>query len=489
MKKMILTGMIAAISMGSFAQGPDCPFPNPPSNCQNGTSNDIILANTPFNCHQYVKAALLGNSWDPYVDLSNGNLIKSASSIDNDFTTGAIELDSRFVRVCTKAQARIVEMNHALNNADHSALILNGGMSSCQSGYFASTPGSGSNLTRHGNPRLGTDACSFQLYAVTPSAPISWTPMSLGGSTTLTVNVSNIPGYLHWEWILPLPSFMTLNSGTATSTSLNVTMNNFGSGQIGIKIWSDCGSSSISANGLGKRMVTVNFNPDCSGTINGSQLNTFNTVCPVANNVNMNYGLSWTWVKTQGNPSSWSIGGSPHGDQLNFSLSSGCVTFNGWNAYCNITRTFCKSSCFMSMMTELPPEYDYEVISLTKSGTVKRGKVESEDDTESMLEGIANRTICDQCQWPAEKSNVGEVGRQLQSGTKQGFACLVFVARLVFMFPVFRQYFFGATAAFIHNDFSAFKVAHCWEATTLVQIVSARKNRHKRQKSSDFNSL
>ena len=66
---------------------------------------------------------------------------------------------------------------------------------------------------------------------------------------------------------------------------------------------------------------------------------------------------------------------------MTFSISSGCSTFNAYNASCNLTFTFCKGSSFMGDNT-------FIVFDLINSKVVKEGQLENAEDTKSLLDGL-----------------------------------------------------------------------------------------------------
>ena len=65
-----------------------------------------------------------------------------------------------------------------------------------------------------------------------------------------------------------------------------------------------------------------------------------------------------------------------------FSISSGCSTFNAYNASCNLTFTFCKGSSFMGGDNTLL------VFDLINSRVVKEGQVEDAEDSKQILDGL-----------------------------------------------------------------------------------------------------
>jgi len=67
---------------------------------------------------------------------------------------------------------------------------------------------------------------------------------------------------------------------------------------------------------------------------------------------------------------------------MTFSISSGCSTFNAYNASCNLTFTFCKGSSFMGDNT-------FIVFDLINSKVVKEGQLDDDiEETKQILDGL-----------------------------------------------------------------------------------------------------
>lgn len=142
MKKYILLLLILFISLIKiFGQ------------CNNGTGSNIYTKQASYNCHQYVRAALIGN----YVNLTTGVPVSNENQFTSLYSTGTITTDQNFIRVCSSSDAKAVVP--VGNGADHSSIILNNGI-------FSSTPnGSTQYIYTHQNPRTFTTACSEEYYA------------------------------------------------------------------------------------------------------------------------------------------------------------------------------------------------------------------------------------------------------------------------------------------------------------------------------------
>ena len=342
------------------------------SRCGNPTGNVIAGTATNYNCHQYVRAALVKN----WVNMSTG--YPSNQSLIPGLSNSTIEADNDFIKVCDRSQAKLVSMNHNDHNADHSAIVLNGGFYSNDYGDFASTPGTGTPVYRHGHARTSTTACSHSFFTTTTSVIISGSSYISPG-TIHTYTVTGLPSFMSVTW-QPVPSHLQFISSTATS----ITVKGLSSGSGAIKLNLSTACSSFSP--VKEKSVTVAA--DCNGTLNGNQLNTFNYVgYGSANTVEMNAPV-WTWVKTSGTTSYWYTGSS--GKYLYFAVPSGCVTFNAYNSSCNITRTFCASGSYSSSIQLAPmgEDVEYEVINIVTGKPEKSGLITDPGDTQAILEGL-----------------------------------------------------------------------------------------------------
>lgn len=273
--------------------------------------------------------------------------------------------DQNFIQVCSKSDAdAVVPVGHG---ADHSAIIRTDGL-------FASTPnGKGSNyIYSHHNPRTFTTACNQEWYAAIPDIEISG-PSAVNQGSNITLTLTNNGQ--------PFPSFLQLHKdrwnveenffteASSSSTSITLTANNVtGSSEIEYYLRTGCNGSGL------KRTKTVQVMPNCTGTLNGGPLYTFNTVPGGINEVEM-YLNSWTWVKTSGS-ASWST--SNGGKNMSFTISSGCATFNAYNASCNLDLTFCNSSSSSS----------YNVVDVKTSEVLLEGAVDDHLATSKRLEEL-----------------------------------------------------------------------------------------------------
>jgi len=303
-----------------------------------------------YNCHQYVRAALLGIN---YVSLNTGVPISNESQFATLYSFYTIATDQDFIRVCLSDAKAVVPVG---NGADHSAIILNNGI-------FASTPnGSTQHVYSHENARTFTTACSQEYYAPIPQIAISGTSATNQGAQftlTLTNNGQPFPSFIQLadiRWSFNT-NYFTEVLGTKTATSITLTANNVtGYSDVKYKLKTDCNGDDFF------RTKTIQVLPNCTGTLNGGSLYTFNYVPSRSNQVVM-FLNSWTWVKTSGN-ASWST--SNGGKNMTFTVSSGCATFNAYNSSCNLTFTFCKSSSFRSYIV-----MDMKTLKVIKEGTIE----------------------------------------------------------------------------------------------------------------------
>ncbi len=334
--------------------------------CQYTSGSPIYTKQASYFCHQYVKAALL-NGW---VDLNTGFPTHSESDFVN--LTGDIHTDQNFIEVCSLSDAQVVLPSPGGDRSFHSAFKLTNG-----TGIFASTPnGSTASIYTHQSPTAFTTACpsDVRYYAAIPNIIISGSSgVNQGMNITLTLTNNN----------QPFPSFITLN---ASKWSYNSTYFNFVSStstSITLQAKNVAGTSNVTydltntnctgmASNIEVKSVQVVAN--CTGTLNGGQLNTFNSV-PTGPNQIVMVQPSWTWVRTSGTASYSTSNG---GKNMTFTISSGCSTFNAYNSSCNLTLIFCKSSSFSS----------FSVVDMKTLQVVKKGTVEDTEEPSMLLEGL-----------------------------------------------------------------------------------------------------
>lgn len=340
-----------------------------PTGCDNGpvSSPGFYTKQADYYCHQYVKAALLGG----WVDLATG----IPTHDENDFFdfSDQVATDQNFIRVCSLSQARVVVPAPAGDTYAHSALILN-------NGTFASTPsGSSDWIYNYTNPRALTTAClgEEQYYSAIPNivvySSVSAVNQGMQITLTLTNNGQPFPSFLQLadnQWVInETGNFFTVVPGTKTATSITLMANSLtGFSAVKYRLVTGCNGNNFF------RTKTIQILPNCTGTLNGGALNTFNMVPTGPNQVVMYLSL-WSWVRTSGN-ASWST--SNGGKNMTFTISSGCSTFNAYNASCNLTFTFCKGSSFSS----------YTVMDMKTLKVISEGMVENSTEINTMLNDL-----------------------------------------------------------------------------------------------------
>lgn len=297
-----------------------------------------------------LRAALIGNC----VNLTTGVPVSNENQFTSLYSTGTITTDQNFIRVCSSSDAKAVVP--VGNGADHSSIILNNGI-------FSSTPnGSTQYIYTHQNPRTFTTAYSEEYYAPIPQIIISGASAVNQGTQftlTLTNNGQPFPSFIqlsstNWR-INEAGNYFTEITSLRTATSITLIANTLtGNPVVRYKLLTGCNGDNFF------RVKTVQIMPNCTGTLNGGALNTFNMVPTGPNQVVM-YLSSWTWVRTSGT-ASWST--SNGGKNMTFTISSGCSTFNAYNASCNLTFTFCKGSSFSSYTV-----MDMKTMKVIKEGT------------------------------------------------------------------------------------------------------------------------
>lgn len=328
--------------------------------CQYSSGSPIHTKQASYFCHQYVKAALLQN----WVDLATGLPTHAEADFLN--FAGDIHSDQNFIKVCSINDARVVLPSPGGDPAFHSALKLNNGI-------FASTPnGSTEHIYTHQSATAFTTACpaSIQYYAAIPNIAVtgsSGVNQGMNITLTLTNNGQPFPGFItlgagNWSY-----SSTYFNFVSSTSTSITLQAKNVaGYSDVTYQLNTACGSR--------VEVKNVQVVPDCGGTLNGGQLNTFNSVPGGPNQIVM-VQPSWTWVRTSGT-ASWST--SNGGKNMTFTISSGCSTFNAYNASCNRTIIFCKSSSFSS----------FSVVDMKTLQVIKNGTVEDTEEPSTVLHGL-----------------------------------------------------------------------------------------------------
>lgn len=381
MKKQILLLTFFFLNVNLFSQS-----------CLNPGDDGILDYTTSYNCHQYVRAALLGTN---QVYLTSGEPYSGASI--GSFNSTKIKNSDDFIRVFNQSYAQAFSME----NYDHSVLVLDGGFYTTTIGDFASTPGVGSYLYKHSHVAYSTGDCDYRMFATTKDYSITGSTYTVNEGATATFyltdnspnNLSSLLSSVTWSVNTSYLEIVSFNSSSITVRG------KCGSGVSGAKtayIHAELTNSGMTGSDYKpviKRDITVNCVASCTGTLNGGYLYTFNTI-----QANTDYDVlmdegSWTWVKTSGTTNYWYS--SLSGKKLEFSVPSGCVTFNGYNSNCNITLTFCAYGGFymqgLPNLNNTGPEavnsIDYSIVSMSSGKVVRSGCVAAVDQAE-LIKGL-----------------------------------------------------------------------------------------------------
>jgi len=316
----------------------DCTVNNP----------DEIDSNRNYNCHQYVRAALLG---DGLVNPINGEPTGSSSSFsDTDiFPTSDIATDSSFVRVCGNRYAEAI----SFTTSDHSALIL--GTSSGRE--YASTPGPDSPLYRHGCATqeagpLNQNSHNYNFYAVMPQIGGDEARDILGDGSRATYEVEN-PGFIQSiTWSLSNTNYATITSSN-NSFSIDIQSSCASATTVNNKFTIEAKVRIVGTNEMITlyKEVTVQCYNLCSGKLNGGQLYTFSSVSSNVNNTVIMNRNGWNWSKTSGSTNYWYTRNG--GKEFYFSIPSGCASFTAIRSGCGtLNFTFCGYGGYYSIVAD-----------------------------------------------------------------------------------------------------------------------------------------
>lgn len=307
-----------------------------PTSCQPMSGSQKFSKNGSYNCHQYVKGALVAEQ----VDLTTGNPQGNNFTIGH--TSATIQADNNFIRVCNLSDAEATAVLPSFH--DHSALILNNGS------YTYSTPGAG-HIYSSGSALNYSTACDYEYFASIEDVQISG-PVVNNGEYTFTMTNLGSHSYIisdQYRWGFFSSAFTVENR---SSSSITLKPKNGHSGNFGLtavlNTTATDGPTGTCATGVNgyqtastytpSRSVTFNVPPpppSCEGELDGNALYTWNSVSKyVTHNVVMD-NSGWSWTKTSGS-CSWSTSGS--GKYMNFSIYSGSVTFQASKAGCS-TKT------------------------------------------------------------------------------------------------------------------------------------------------------
>ncbi len=385
MKTTITCLLVACCVFSSYSQtcdiiDPNYQLPGGGNACTMLFGSTLFAKTSNFDCHQYVRGALVG----ALVDLATGNLKSGVSqSSFMSYCTGTIINDNNFIKVCSINDAQAaVPVGHG---ADHSALRVGT--------IWACTPGATDPSVYTESSPLGyTTTCDYEMYACISNITLSGSSavnIGMDATYTLLVNGSStapLPSYIISEDRWVIDSHFTITSRTNRSITIR-SATGVTSGTFTDAVKTSFRTSCAVLYPLRKKTVSVM--PDCSGTLNGGPLYTFNTAHPSGPNYVVMNQSSWTWVKTQGQ-ASYSTGSG--GKTMTFTLNSGCSTFNAYGSGCNVNFTFCPGSMRIAteepLVTIAPPVHKFHVIDITGIQIVKEGVTQDPDDTKTMLEGL-----------------------------------------------------------------------------------------------------
>lgn len=308
-----------------------------PTSCTPMSGSGVYPKTGNYNCHEYVRAALTGNN---LVDLATGE----PDPVDfSYYSHTTIQADPNFIRVCSSSHAEAIA--HLPQSKDHSALKVG-------TIYAYSYPGSGDIYRSASALNYGT-ACDYEYFASIEDISISG-PVITGNQYKFTLQNKSNHSYITTDasrWSYDNTKFTEY--GTTTDTQIILVPNSGVQGDFTVSATlntsatdNPTGSCATGVNGIETATTytptrsnnfTVTPAVDCSGTLDGGSLYTFNYVTKFTqHNVAMNQG-SWTWVKTSGS-ASWST--SNGGQNMSFTITSGSVTFNAYKSGCNRTITF-----------------------------------------------------------------------------------------------------------------------------------------------------
>jgi hypothetical protein len=304
------------------------------SGCTPNHGSGVYLKENDYNCHQYVRAALLEGK----VNLTTG---EPSTGNFTGYDNYSIQSDSRFIRVCNASDASAVAIAHLPGGMDHSALKL-------PVEYAYSYPGS-QKVYKGGSALHYTTACDYEYFAAIPSVYVSG-PVQVWNGYKFTLENKSLYPFLiadNTRWSISDPAKFTEVSETDTEYIIAPIGCASGTYTVIAKIHSNAtktGSAcTYGVNGIepATTFVPTKTNAfsipiDCSGTLDGGSLNTVNFVSRGTHQVVMKI-CPLTWVKTSGT-ATWSTSNS--GKNMTFTINGGSVSFNVYGLGCNRNVTF-----------------------------------------------------------------------------------------------------------------------------------------------------
>lgn len=359
--KLRLTIIMFLLIFGSIVQA---------QHCQSTTTP--IDPTIEYNCNQYVRAALIQG----IVNTTNG---VPTATIDLMTTSDTpIKSGNDFIKVGNSAYAQALSIN---NVGDHSVLILDGGFSGT-TGYFASTPGADCPLYLHYDVSFSTGSSSYDMYAITKGFKITGpSTIQEGQQAIFTFDDGDNPVYsqiTNIDWDIDETYLQAIDS-TDTSITVKALDTTYPDS---VHLSAILSTSAIDVENGDHRPVISTYakiTSNCTGTLNGSYLSTFNTISAnTAYVIDMNVG-SYNWTKTSGNTNYYYT--SDSNNKLHFSVASGCTTFTATRNGCSLTFIFCAYGGYsMSSMESIPSEsVSYSIIDLSTGQEIRNGCVNKID--------------------------------------------------------------------------------------------------------------
>lgn len=306
-----------------------------PTSCTPMSGSAAYSKTGSYNCHEYVRAALLRDDWvDQYGE-------PDAIDFAPYYSSSTIQSDPNFIRLCSSSYAEAIA--HLPQSKDHSALMVTGNV------YAYSFPGPGDIYKSASALNYGT-ACDYEYFASIEDIQITGPTIANNKYTFTLTNKSNHPYILtdasRWtydtsKFTLDYSSDTQLvlipNTGISGSHSVsavlntNATDNPTGACATGVNGYETASTYTPTRS----RVFTVLSS--CDGELDGSSLYTFNYVSSgVQHHVQM-AASNWSWTKTSGN-ATWST--ANYGQDMYFTLSYGSVTFSATRPGCNRTISF-----------------------------------------------------------------------------------------------------------------------------------------------------
>ena len=304
------------------------------TNCQPVTGNGTHNKTGDYNCHEFIRGALIEDK----VNLYNGK----PQDVDfSDLSHTTIQEDPNFIRLCAADDAEAIA--HLPSNRDHSALILGNGS------FAYSYPSGDYVYTSISALNYGT-ACDYEYFASIEDIELIG-PVISGNNYTFTLqNLNNHSYILHNpnRWTYDTTDFdcqgmsnnqltISLKPGRAGNYTVSAILNTSATKNPSGNCVTGVENKVTATTYTPTRSKSFTVGPDCGGTFNGGILQTVNYISSNTSYQAIMNESGWSWTKTSGN-ASWNTTGS--GKYLNFSVPYGSATFRASKAGCytrNIT--------------------------------------------------------------------------------------------------------------------------------------------------------